>query len=254
MSDRREPTISGMRVDADDPRLKARAAGAQGTSAQGAPTKRVPARPQAPARQVIVKKSPLAPIALLFAFAACAAAGYLYQQLVETQNALLQSNKRLVSVEASLKLTGSESMQSVGEINESLKTHFSEIDKLWAAYRKHKTGIEKNKKAVTSAVTASGNASKASAEFKKHIANLTAESQVVSELVDAQQGALTSIEQKAKAATNAARSASDASNVNIKKITTLEKSIKELEQDIEAINGFRRVVNQQLLELKGGAQ
>jgi uncharacterized protein HemX len=231
MNERREPTISGMRVDPEE-RARARAQ-------QGAAT-----NPRAQARPVssrpVVVKSRMAPFAFLVALIACGAAGYLYWQFMESQKVIAKAEQRIANLEESLKLTDSESTQTVASIQDSLKTHFSEIDKLWGNYRKHRNSIAKHEKDIA-AIKKDG-VSKVDA--------LAADLGLTNELIEKQRSTMQRIE-------NDSASLSAQSRKLNEKMAKLERTFNELnsrladtEKDIEAINGFRRTVNQQLLELR----
>ncbi|WP_096085300.1 hypothetical protein [Agaribacterium haliotis] len=239
---RREPTLGGLKHDHENENgdSKNRARPAKATA------KRPSAAAAAPAPVRTSSGFPfMASFAFLVALTACGAAYWLYGELQSSQAQLQQTQQRLLAVEESLKLTGSESTQSVAAINDSLKTHFSEIDKLWAAYRKHKKSIADNSKLVK---TANANAKQALAKAKPMAAELA----MVSDLVDAQQSALTQIEQANASIATQARAINEKSAKLQQSVSSLQQQVGNVEKDIEAINGFRRSVNQQILEIKGG--
>ncbi|WP_370981339.1 hypothetical protein [Agaribacterium sp. ZY112] len=246
---RREPTIGGLKPEPEES-ITTPAHGAEHSAAR--PTAKKPARKAAPvsAAHHHVPSSSFSLLALLALFCALAAGGaayWLYQELTKAQMDLEQANQRLIALEESLKLTDSSSTQTVAAINDSLKTHFSEIDKLWGTYRKHKAGIAANAKVAKSAsVTANS--------LKAKVDPLKSELMMISDLVDAQQSVMTKIERENANLTKQAKVINDKNAKLEREIATLTQQARDTEQDIEAINGFRRSVNQQLLELKGGTQ
>ena len=242
MNDRREPTISGLKVDIDD---HARSRQKNGSRPSGSTAR--PSAGGANGRPVVVKKSPMAPFAFFLALVAGAGCAYLFWQLQESQKQLQLMNQRVIAVEESLKLTDSESTQTVGAINDSLKLHFSEIDKLWAAYRKHKNGITQAEGSATAAKKLANQAeSKATA--------IAAEVALVSDLVDAQQSALSAIETSNAETLAQARKVNEKNAQLERNLSGVEQRVINAEKDIEAINVFRRSVNEQLLQLKAGTQ
>ncbi len=245
MNDRREPTISGLKVDPEEARPSARAQSAQTTPKNGR-TGRHKAQPVS-SRPVVVK-SKLAPLAFLLVLAVAAMAGYLYTELTRAQEQLLTANSRIAALEEKLVMADDESTASAAVMQASLKEAHSEIRKLWGvAYDRNRKAIADNKSLLAAAA----------AQTKKaegRIDALSSEISVLSDLADAQQNALTSIENASKVVLNQARKA-DENNAKLEnQLKALEQRLRESEQDIEAINGFRRSVNQQLQQLRGGAQ
>ena len=241
---RREPTLGGIKHEAEDNQAAKHSTARPDVNSAPRRTATASARP-AP-----VASSPFPVLALFALLVACGTGGaayWLYGELIKTQQQLLVADNRLVALESSLKLTGNESAQSVASINESLKLHFSEIDKLWAAYRTHKEGIAESSKLAKSAAK---NSSDALAKAKPLSSSLA----VVSDLVDAQQTALSQIEKTNATVSAQARAVNEKAAKLEQSMAALQQQMSNVEKDIEAINGFRRTVNQEILQLKGGAQ
>lgn len=240
MKDRTEPTISGFKVDpeaAPRPRASASAGARPQQRTQKAP------RPASPQRPVVVQ-SKLALPALFIAIVAAAAAGYLYWMFHQSQLMLVDADRRIVQLEDKLTMAGDESSASVTALQASLKEAHSEIRKLWGvAYDRNRKSIQDNKNAVAAARVDTG-------KVRKSLETLQAEMRVLSDLLDAQQTALTGVEQATSAQQ---RQLGDANAAIQRKVNEVGQQVQIIEKDIEAINGFRRSVNQQLLELKGGA-
>jgi len=255
MADRQEPTISGLRVDADDPRLRQRSAAqsssqptAQSTRPTGAkPSPTTKTRKAVPPARPVVVRSKLAPVAFLFAIVAMGAAGYLGWQFFEAQKLLIAADARIVALEEKLVMSDDESTASAAALQASLKEAHSEIRKLWGvSYDRNRKTIETNTKGIA---TAKANTAKVSERTNA----LSAEITLVSDLVDAQQNALTEVEKSNASVSAQARAMNEKNAILDQRIGELRSQIDLIEQDIEAINSFRRSVNQELLQLRGGA-
>lgn len=243
MNDRREPTISGMRIDPEDARLRktTRQNGtrpAQPTSARaGAPS---------PQRPVIVKSKLTGP-ALFLALVGLAAAGGLGWQLFEMQKQLVDAQMRVAQLEEKLVMSDDETTASAAAMQASLKEAHSEIRKLWGvAYDKNRKAIADNKSGVSAAKTQAANAKKSADSLKSDISR-------VEGLVKNQNTAMSNIEESAAIISSQARALNEKNARTEQKLATVQEQLKDIEQDIEAINGFRRSVNQQILQLKGAA-
>lgn len=241
MNDRKEPTISAYSPTKEDGR-RAPAAGRPSpppTSSRGSSA----ARP-------MVVKSKAAPFALFIAFIAIAGAGFLYWQLLETQKVLHEADLRIADLESKFELSDDESTASVQTIQAKLKETDSEIRKLWGvAYDTNRKAIESNKNGLAQ-IKKTVDTTKNS--IKTETKALTAELNLVSDLVEAQQSSLSAIEANNQTLVNGYQSVND----NLNRLETqrkeLDRRIKTNEQAIEAIDAFRRNVNQQLLQLRSG--
>ena len=250
MSDRREPTISGLRVDMDDPRLRNRT-GTQQKPATSAPkaggrNDTGQSRPAPSVARPVIVRSKLAPIAFIFALLALGCAGFLGWKFLEAQNQLIASESRIAALEEKLVMSDDESTASLTALQASLKEAHSEIRKLWGvSYDRNRKAIEANTKGVASLKSQSG-------KVDERVNRLASEITLISDLVDAQQTALTGVEKSNASVSAQARAMNEKSAIIDQRIAELRKQIDTIEQDIDAINGFRRTVNQELLELKGG--
>jgi len=242
MNERKEPTISSAPPSKED-------LGKQQTSKNT----RAPQRSAAhsPAARPLVVKSKMAPVAFLFALLACGGAGFLYWQLGEAQKLLADADLRIADLEGKFELSDDESSASMQTMQAKLKWADSEIRKLWGV------SFDVNKKAITSNKSKIAQVEKASSNLNKKVQasvkSVSTDLRLVSDLVDAQQTSLSSIENR-----NAAISKQAAElEAKIKQVEALEKSLQERietnEQAIEAIDAFRRNINQQILQLRGGA-
>ena len=244
MSNRREPTISGSALGEESQR----------TSRTNAPGEAV-SRPVTDSRssrvvqtRVVKKSSPLVYFLLFLAFGF---SGFTFWQLLESKKALDIANQRIQELEGKLELTGDESTASNAAIQAKLKWADSEIRKLWGvSYDTNRKAIAKNKDAVSAAT---GNLKRVtkdvselktglSEEIKKQSQGLLSDVEVLNELVSANQASLSSIE--------AISAQLSTKNQELSaKLNKVDQTIKVQSEDIEAINAFRRQVNQKLLNL-----
>jgi chromosome segregation ATPase len=245
MSERREPTISTLPMDKDEPaRGRAQAASAQ-------PGRPVP--PPVSSRPVVVR-SPLGPVAVLLAVVAGAFAGFVYWQLQKTQQTLQQTTtlltaaeSRVTDLEKRLMLSDDESTQSITVLQATIKENSSEIRKLWgvANDRNRKAIGQLDEKVAALEKTAGGIDEK----IKSGLAEATGELRVLSELVDAQQAVINSADQAYK---NQAQTLSSISKKVEQLDTELRRKVTSHEEAIKAIDAFRVQVNRDLIKLKGG--
>ena len=245
MVERREPTISGIRVDPDEARQRAAAPGDR--SRQGA-------RPTPPAqRPVIVQKtsSGLAFFALVLALAAGGGAGYLYWQNMLMTQQLSQASQRIADLEKSLQMTGDQSSASAQAMQAKLVWADSEIRKLWGVSNdRNKKIIAENKADIAQLEKdVKGTESKVAASVK----NVQDDLKVVSDLVDAQQSAITRADKQSADISAQIRALNEKMAKLDRTFSDISRRVENSEKDIDAINGFRRTVNQQLLELKGNS-
>ncbi len=245
MNERREPTISANPSTKDDI-SQSRPSGPRrpGTSAL-----------QSPAARPVVVKSKLAPVAFLFALVAIGAAGYAYWQLTLMQQEIKLADARIVDLEGKFELSGDETTASTETIQAKLKWADSEIRKLWGvSHDTNRKAIEDNKNALARVEKVAKDASSGvDAKVKAAMSNVNAELKLLSDLVEAQQLSLSKIE-NSQASFNGQAKAIDQKLADLDKLQRdLQNRVKTNEQSIEAIDAFRRNVNQQILQLKGGA-
>ncbi|VUD40287.1 hypothetical protein TDB9533_00070 [Thalassocella blandensis] len=245
MNERREPTISAPNKDELHPARASSSATSSGPRRPSAPAA------QSPVARPVVAKSKLAPVAFFFALCGMAAAGFAYWQLTLTQQALAKADLRIADLESKFELSGDETTASTETIQAKLKWADSEIRKLWGvAHDTNRKAIAANKEAIEKTEKIAQSASKqVDAKVKQAISSVNAELKLLSDLVEAQQLSLTNIEN------SQAKFNSQAQTINQKlaELEKLEQRVKTNEQAIEAIDAFRRNVNQQILQLKGGA-
>lgn len=245
MSERREPTISNLSMDKDEP-ARARA------QAAAAPSGR-PVPPPVSSRPVVVR-SPLGPIAVFLALAAGAFAGFVFWQLQQTQQALQKTTALLTTAEARvtdlekrLMLSDDESTQSITVLQANIKENTSEIRKLWgvANDRNRKAIAQLEGKVAALEKTAGGIDDK----IKTALAEATGELRVLSELVDAQQAVINSADKAYKTQSQTLSSITQ----KVEQLDTeLRRKVSSHEEAIKAIDAFRVQVNRDLIQLKGG--
>lgn len=248
MSERREPTISSYSPSKEDGSRQA-GAGSQRTR----PAQRSSAH--SPAAKPVVVKSSLAPFAFLLALLASAAAGFLYWQLLESQKVQIIAEQRISDLEGKFELSGDETEVSTQTMQAKLKWADSEIRKLWGvSHDVNRKAIDENKKNIASALkTAKAASSSVDSKIQKVTKDIVADLQLVSDLVEAQQASLSNIEDDSAAIVKQSQLINDKLNSLETSKKEFERRIKTNEQAIEAIDAFRRNVNQQLLQLKSGA-
>ncbi|WP_086931008.1 hypothetical protein [Agarilytica rhodophyticola] len=248
MSERREPTISSYSPSKEDSPRQANMGNQRARPAQRSSA-------HSPAAKPVAAKSTMAVFAFLIALVACCAAGYLYWQLMEAQKRQIISDQRIADLEGKFELSGDESEISTQAMQAKLKWADSEIRKLWGvSHDTNRKAIEVNKKNIASALkTAKAASSSVDAKVQKATKDIIADLKLVSDLVDAQQSSLTTIEDDNAAIVKQAQLINDKLNSLETSKKEFERRIKTNEQAIEAIDAFRRNVNQQLLQLKGGA-
>ncbi len=240
MNERREPTISAYSPSKEDI--------AKHQNRQGQPRKSSSA--SSPAARPVIQKSRLAPVAFVFALAAIAVAGFSYWQLMEAQKLLQSADARIAGLESKFEMSDDESTASVATMQAKIKWADSEIRKLWGvSYDTNRKAIAENKSAITKAAQS---ATSAKGGLKKLTQSLGGEISLVSEMVDAQQNTVDAIENQNKEITRNSQSLTDKLNILDSNRKELERRIQTNEQAIEAIDAFRRNVNQQILELRGG--
>lgn len=243
MKERREPIISNLPVDKDEP--------ARGRAQPARSGRPVP--PPVSSRPVVVR-SPLGPVAVLLALAASAFAGFTYWQLQQTQQALQSATVTLTAAEARvtdleqrLMLSDDESTQSITVLQANIKENASEIRKLWGVSndRNRKAIARLDEKVVALEKTAGG----LDGRIKAALAEATGELRVLSELVEAQQAVINSADQSYKSQAQTLSSL----NKKVEQLDTeLRRKVNSHEEAIKAIDAFRVQVNRDLIQLKGG--
>lgn len=248
MTERREPTISSMPIDSRDDNGRARAQGATPSGGGSRGSNTPPPRPVS--QRPVIVRSKLAPIALLLAVMAGAFAGFCYSLLMDTQSQLdgaisqLQSAEaRVAQLEKRLELSDDEASQSLTVIQANVKENTSEIRKLWGV------SYDRNRKSIANLDDAVEKLQSTTASLDDKLGDLTGEVNVVSELVEAQQTAITqagrSVEEQER---ELAESTDKLNALN----SELRKKVANNEEAIRAIDAFRAQVTRDILELKGG--
>lgn len=242
MTERKEPTLSPIRPEQDEiaARKRNQRSGAARPAAAGAQGN-IPARP-------IVVKSKLAPLALLLALAGIGAAGFAYWQLEQTRLTLVSAEARIGELEKQLEMTGDESTASMTAVQAKLKWADSEIRKLWGvSFDRNKKAIESNQQEIAALKKGAGSVD---GKIKAALKESTAEIKLINDLLDSQQTALTNVESKALAQVGQVQELTDKVRQLEKLDAELQRRITTNEEAIQAIDAFRRSINQQILELK----
>lgn len=248
MTDRHEPTISSLPIDKGEP--NERAEGRTRPPNTGSHASR-PMVPPAATRTVTVR-SPLAPWALVLALGALGLSGFLFWQSLEAKaalqdslNVLTTTEQRVLELENKLSLADDESTQSMSVLQARVKENASEIKKLWGI------SYDRNRKAIEELQAGSSGLAKSvqnlESSIKKQVNDLTGEIGVVSELVDAQQGAIAKIDRAFTEQSNNIKS-------SLEKIDSLDSDLRKRmasnEEAIRSIDAFRAQINREIMQLK----
>lgn len=266
MTERREPTISAIPTDGRGEKARYNPQNSGGTdspASRGAPARNSRNTPAPVSSRPVVVKSKIAPLALLLALVVAATAAYLFYLLQQTQMSLngtqtelQQSNARIAELENRLSLSDDESTQSLAVIQATVKENTSEVRKLWGvAYDRNRNSIGELEKSVASLKQSLAKAQSALAGVDKKIKasgeDVAGELRVLSELVDAQQAAIS----KADQLTSANQQALSQLQAQMESLNgNLRAKVLNNEEAIKAIDAFRVQVNRDLLELKTVAQ
>lgn len=234
--DRREPTISPVRPEHDEIRRHQQSRGSQssGRMSKGS------VRAQAPGVQRTGFPI-LASFALSFGIIAGAVAAYSTWETMQLKLQLSDYEKRIVSLEDRLTLSGDESEASVAALQAKLKWADSEIRKLWGvSYDTNRKTIESNKQALTKLdkklATVQDGLKKESALLKTQI---TKTSSTINAL---REGALRNSTQVSMLVDQMEHLESSESQLSLR--------VNANEQAIKAIDNFRRSVNADILQLR----
>jgi len=243
MTNRKEPTLNAIRPEQDEIVRHRQRGTSKGRPASNPST-------SAPVRPVVVK-SPWGLLALTLAFIAIGFAGFGYWQLQLTQKALVSAEARIAQLEGQLEMTGDESTASMAAIQAKLKWADSEIRKLWGvSFDKNKKAIADNKQQL--AVLAKG-ASSVDSKIKAALKGTTAEIRLINDLLDSQQTSMSDIERKTQMQLAQLQDVTDKVREFEKLETEFTRRIASNEEAIEAIDAFRRNINQQMMQLNGSA-
>lgn len=259
MNERREPTISSTPIEGRDEAQRARAQ--QAKKAQPVnrttinPSQRTarPGPPPVSSRPVVVK-SKLAPLTFVLLILVSLFAGFMYWQLMTAQNALATTSQtlqnsigRIEELEKKLMLSDDESTQSMIVIQATVKENASEIRKLWGvAYDRNRKAIAALQESVTQVEST---VAKLGKQVKSSGDELAGEMRVLSELVDAQQAAIS----RADTTLDAQQKVVVESEKKLKALDEdLKRRVMSNEEAIKAIDAFRLQVNREILQLKGG--
>lgn len=184
---------------------------------------------------------------------------YEVQQRLNQSNELLeQANRSVQDLEARLAATGTDVSKELQTLKEQQATNFSEIDKLWrVAYRENRPNIKKlennfkdmaltNEKLSTEIIALRSKVDQSAASFKslsdsmkQTRENLLAESEELKTSISLLRGQV----QDQSVAGEAAK----------RDIATMGRSLKEIQEAIDAIDRYRQQINQRVLQLENPA-
>lgn len=158
---------------------------------------------------------------------------------------LSTTEQRVLELENKLSLADDESTQSISVIQAKVKENASEIKKLWGI------SYDRNRKAIEELQAGSSGLAKTvqnlESSIKKQANDLTGEIRVVSELVDAQQGAIAKIDRAFTEQSSNIKS-------SLEKIDSLDSDLRKRmsanEEAIRSIDAFRAQINREIMQLK----
>ncbi len=242
-TDSKEPKLTGIRPDQDEIARHQRQKSRSGNSTR----QTAAAAPKSP--PVIVKSSKVAPYAMFVAAVGLTLAGFTFWQLSMAQKSLLEADARIASLEGKLAMSDDESNASMTAMQAKLKWADSEIRKLWGvSYDNNRKAIAANK---ASLAEVKEGFSTVDTKIKTALESTKTEIQLVNELLEGQQATFGGIEKSNKEQTDKVRELDQ----KLAKLERLEDELKQRvatnEEAINAIDAFRRNVNQQLLQIRG---
>ena len=249
---RKEPTLSPIKPDQDEiNHHRQRANGGRGGNGGNGGNGGPPRGGSGPQRPVVVR-SKLAPFALLLAITGLGLAGVAYWQLLQTQQASQAATQaavaRITELEQRLELTGDESEQSVTALQAKLKWADSEIRKLWGvAYDTNRKTIAENKSAIAEVNQEVDAVEK---RLTNALESVRGEVGQLKQQLQSQQAAVDQVAEARVEMQQQTRQLADSLRQVRETQSAMQNSVQTIEQDIEAINTFRRSVNRDLLELK----
>ena len=192
--------------------------------------------------------SPVWKIVILIAFCGCISITWFgwqqYQKFLVLQERFELLSSRLNNTDESVSQSGAAMQINISKQSEQLKKHWSEIRKLWGvANDKNKSNIQKNSKDIAFLAT---KRSEFEASLKKLRTAMDEDSKRIETVGENYFGLSADMEQVNESLAN-----------YLNALNTVDASLKsqqaQLQNNIEAINsmdGFRRLVNQKLLDLE----
>lgn len=250
MTERKEPTISAIRPDPDEIARRQRPSSGANRAVKSDTRAAVPAQP-ASSKPSGAGVSIVGVIALLVAFVALGGVAYMYQQNQLLVAQLSSADSRIVDLEKQLEMTGDESTASMAAVQAKLKWADSEIRKLWGvSYDTNRKAIAANTGKISALTKSAGSVdSKIATALKGPKADI----KLINDLIEGQQSAISSVETRASQGVAQVQALTDTLRKMEKSEAALQSRIKTNEEAIEAIDAFRRTVNQQLLQLRAGS-
>lgn len=263
MTQRREPTISGIRAESEDT-SNSSTASHRGATTKSAVKKTAvkkdvvgSSRSSAPrpAPQQVITKTKTPYFAYFLVLIALGGTGFTYWQMLESNKLLTAANMRIADLESRLDMSGDETEASTAAVQAKLKWADSEIRKLWGvSFDTNKKAIASNKTNVDSLTGKFNRLNKTVdsqvkqfSQTKDSVGKFSGEIDLLNELVSANQASLESAETLSQMSASQSRELQE-------KVKQLENTLGELrgrvgdhDQAIEAIDAFRRQVNQTLL-------
>ena len=186
----------------------------------------------------------LSMISLLIAITAVGAAYFLWEQSRLTNASAKSLEQRLIVLESQLASTGDELSQSDAAVRVQLKTVDTEVRKLWDARKKSIKLLNEHDVSIRNLTTRTSGLKKQYSSAMVQVTALAAELDEVVETLETAQ-----ISSLQKSVGNTSQTVQQLS----KSIDSLSGRVRGNEEWLEAINAFRRQVNDRLNELQNPA-
>lgn len=180
------------------------------------------------------------------------------QRLNQSNELLEQARQSVQDLEARLAATGTDVSKELRTLKEQQATNFSEIDKLWrVAYRENRPNIKKlensfkdmaltNEKLSTEIIALRSEVDRSGAAFKslsdtmnQTRENLLAENEELKTSISLVRGQVQDQAVESEAAK--------------RNVATINRSLKEIQEAIDAIDRYRAQINQRVLKLENPA-
>lgn len=186
-------------------------------------------------------------ISLVVAGVACAWAWQLQQELLTAQGVLADYESRIGDLEDRLSDTDEGMNQSAAAMAVKIKELYSEVDKLWAsAWRRNKAKIADLEKSSSSHASQLATLGKTDKDYSAQLKSLAADIERLRNVAGDLEGLVSSAKANQELLE---RLGDDVSRATLE-VAKLQKRVQAGEEWQGSVDGFRRQVNQSLLQLR----
>lgn len=181
---------------------------------------------------------------------------YEVQIRLDRSNELLETaNRNVRDLEARLAATGMDVSKELQTLKEQQATNFSEIDKLWkVAYRENRPDIKKLETSVASLTKGNSDTAKIVAGLKTEVEQSSTRVSNLATSMDKVKNDLLAESDELKTSLSLVRGQIQDNVVQTegqkRAIAAITQQLKDIDEAIEAIDQYRRQMNQRLLELQ----